>query len=320
MEDRARSTSPSPLRRRCVGVALPPATIPEAPLSLAGLEVWPLQRPDLPWRLTRDPWLILCSEVMLQQTPVARVGPRFAEFADRYPSATALATRPLSELLRWWAGLGYPRRAANLHRLATVVCRDHGGLIPDDLQELLRLPGVGPYTARAVLAIAFDAAVGVVDTNVGRVLARTHGRTLAATEAQVLADTLARGAGDGAATWNQKMLDLGATVCRPQPECGRCPLELVCRWRSTGCPDPDPSTRSAGVSRPQARYDGSDRHLRGRLLRELELRPWGEVELVQRLADGRWPHDQIARCLASLRSDGLITADGSGRVVLGARE
>jgi A/G-specific adenine glycosylase len=125
-------------------------------------------RRDLPWRRTRDPWEVLVSEAMLQQTQVARVVPRYAAFLERFPTPAACAAAPVADVVRAWAGLGYNRRAVNLHRLATAVVQLHGGRLPADLPGLLALPGVGAYTARAVLAFAFGADVGVLDTNAAR--------------------------------------------------------------------------------------------------------------------------------------------------------
>ena len=144
---------------------------------------------DLPWRATRDPWSILVAEVMLQQTQAARVAPRLVRFLDRFPTPAACAAVPLADVLAQWQGLGYPRRARDLHRTAHLVVDRHAGRLPDDLASLLALPGVGPYTARAVLAFAHGCDVGVVETNIARVLARTSGRRLTARAAQELADS-----------------------------------------------------------------------------------------------------------------------------------
>lgn len=148
-------------------------------------------RRDLPWRATRDPWAVLVSELMLQQTQVARVVPRWEAFLARFPSAQACAAAPVAEVVQAWAGLGYNRRALNLHRSAQTVVDRHDSEVPRDLEALLALPGVGPYTARAVLVFAFEQDVGLVDTNAGRFLARAAmGRTLARGEAQSVADGL----------------------------------------------------------------------------------------------------------------------------------
>ena len=165
-------------------------------------------RRDLPWRRTRDPWAVLVSEFMLQQTQVGRVMAPYATFLDRFPTPAACAAAPAADVIRLWAGLGYNRRALLLHRAAGAVMADHRGRLPDRLPELLRLPGVGPYTARAVLAFAFKRDVAVLDSNAQRVLSRALGRAVQQADADRLVPS-----GQGWA-WNQAVLDLGATVCR----------------------------------------------------------------------------------------------------------
>ncbi len=238
------------------------AALPEAVLGWGG----PRLR-DLPWRRTREPWAILVSEVMLQQTQAARVVPKWEAFVAALPTPERCAEAPLADVLRLWHGLGYPRRARNLHVAAQRIASS--GSFPSSLAELLALPGVGPYTARAVLAFAFEADVAVVDTNIARVLARLAGRPLRPVEVQSAADELVP-AGDGW-LWNQALMDLGAVLCRPQsPACGECPVSVHCAYRGVGC---DPATGSAGVSRRQARFEGSDRQARGRLLAALVRSP-----------------------------------------------
>ena len=149
------------------------------------------ERRDLPWRRTRDPWAVLVSELMLQQTQVARVVPRYHAFLARFPTPAACARAARADVIREWHGLGYNRRAVNLHGAARMVVDRHGGELPADLGALRALPGVGPYTARAVLAFAFERRIGVVEVNSARVLARAFaGRRLAAREAQDLADAV----------------------------------------------------------------------------------------------------------------------------------
>ena len=276
---------------------------------------------DLPWRRTRDPWAVVVSEFMLQQTQVARVVPRYEAFLARFPTPTACAAAPLAAVIRAWAGLGYNRRAVNLHRLAAAVVARHGGELPGDLEALVALPGVGPYTARAVLAFAFEVDVGVVDVNAARVLARATGRSLAAREVQQRADDLVP-AGRGW-SWNQAVLDLGATVCtRRAPKCAGCPVAAWCGWRlgspasAAGRADrgddrgDDPADRSAGTGRTQSTFAGSDRQGRGRLVDALRRSPvpWDEVA-----AAAGWPGDpaRAGRIAASLVADGLATADGA---------
>jgi A/G-specific adenine glycosylase len=205
---------------------------------------------DLPWRVERDPWKILVAEVMLQQTQADRVIPKWEAFLDAYPDPATCASSSLADVLRRWQGLGYPRRARHLHLAAQTVVEDHGGVLPDDLDALLALPGVGPYTARAVLAFAFERDVAVVDTNIARVLARTAGERLTPKRAQACADEVVpEGCGW---IWNQVLMDLGATLCRPTPLCDECPLAPMCAWHVGGHPEPDPAIGSAGVSKRQA--------------------------------------------------------------------
>ncbi|MET0903595.1 MAG: A/G-specific adenine glycosylase [Acidimicrobiales bacterium] len=266
---------------------------------------WEEQRRDLPWRQTRDPWAVLVCEVMAQQTQVARVAERWRPFLDRFPTPSALAEVPVAEAIRWWSGLGYNRRAVALHRAAQAVVRDHDGRLPNDLHALLALPGIGPYTARAVLVFAFEADLGVVDTNTARILARWAGRRRRAAEAQAAAD---HAVPSGRAwAWNQAMLDLGATVCtRRSPCCTVCPVEDECAWRRAGHPDPDPAIGSAGVSGGQSRFDGSDRQGRGRLVAALRSRDVASHELAEVMG---WPDDpsRADRVAATLLRDGLVT-------------
>ena len=253
---------------------------------------------QLPWRDTRDPWHVLVSEVMLQQTGVSRAMPKWQMFIDAFATPADCAGAPLGDVLRLWQGLGYPRRARNLQAAARLIVEQHGGVVPNTLEELLALPGVGPYTARAVLAFAFEEDTAVVDTNIARVLARFHGRTLKARDAQQLADDWVP---QGEAwLWNQALMDLGATICRPQPTCDECPLSEKCSWRGTGT---DPSVGSAGVSVAQARFEGSDRQARGRLIKQL-----GECAVpLHAVAEIMDRSAEIAmRLVDDLISDGLI--------------
>lgn len=262
---------------------------------------------DLPWRATRDPWAVLVSEVMAQQTQVERVIPAWRTFLDRHPSPAALAETPLAEVLVGWKGLGYPRRARALHETATIVAQR--GTWPDDLAGLVALPGIGPYTARAVLAFAFERDVAVLDTNVARVVARQAGSRLTPRSAQAAADALVP-AGQGWG-WNQAMLDLGALVCRPRtPGCASCPVAISCVWWSAGRPDPDPAIGTAGASGRQARFEGSDRQGRGRLLAALGR---GEVADADIATVMGWPDDaeRAARVARTLAADGLAQTDGT---------
>jgi len=189
---------------------------------------------ELPWRRTRDPYRVLVSEIMLQQTQVERVIPKYLAFLEAFPSLAALAAAPVSEVIRLWAGLGYNRRAVNLQRAARAVLDAHGGVFPHEVEALRALPGIGPYTAGAVACFAFEQDVAFMDTNIRRVLRRAmvgpDGSAPAPTERELLAigATLVPD-GQGWA-WNQAIMELGALLCTAAaPACRRCPLSAHCR-------------------------------------------------------------------------------------------
>jgi A/G-specific adenine glycosylase len=256
---------------------------------------------------------------MLQQTQVSRVAPRWAEFLERFPTPGACAAASVGDVVRAWAGLGYNRRAVSLHRAAVTVVARHDGRVPADLPALLALPGVGPYVARAVLAFAFEADVGVLDTNAARVLARAIAgcRVDSRAEAQAMADSLVPARMGW--LWNQAVLDLGALVCtRRRPDCGGCPLARrvpgrrgSCRWEDAGCKAPDPAEGSAGVAGRQAPFAGSDRQGRGRLVDALRRTPVPVQELA---AAAGWSATDGGRARAGRIADGLIS---DGLAVLG---
>jgi len=256
--------------------------------------------------MTRDPWAVLVSEMMLQQTQVDRVVPRYHAFLARFPDPAACAAASTGDVIAAWAGLGYNRRAVYLHRAAVAVVERHGGRMPSTLAELSALPGVGPYTARAVLAFAFEQPVGVVDTNAARVLARAAaGRSLGGREAQAMAD---------AWEWNQAMLDLGAAHCTSRARCHGCPLLPAgtgggCAWAAAGYPEPDPAVGSAGVSGRQSPFGGSDRQGRGRLVAALRR---GPVPMDRVAEAAGWPADaeRAARVAARLVAEGLAIQEG----------
>ena len=237
---------------------------------------------------------------MLQQTGVSRVLKRYVDFCERFPTPAACAAAPAGAVIEAWRGLGYNRRALHLHAAARRIA-EAGGRFPDDLDGLLALPGVGPYTARAVLSLAFERDIGVVDTNVGRLLARLGGRRLTRAEAQQTADRLVPAGRSW--IWNQALFDLGATVCaRRAPACARCPVQEHCAWRGEG---PDPADSSAGVSVAQAPFEGSDRQFRGRLVEALRSGPQ-PATAAARLMGLEHDPPRTLRIVASLRRDGLV--------------
>jgi A/G-specific adenine glycosylase len=257
---------------------------------------------DLPWRRTRDPWTILVSETMLQQTQVARVVDRLAEFLDQFPDPASCAAASPGDVVTAWAGLGYNRRSLMLHRAAIQIVAAHAGEVPSDLEELLALPGVGPYTARAVRAFAFELPAAVVDTNIGRIYARIQGRKLTGPEVQDIADETSPD--DQPWLWNQAIMELGALVCtKRSPSCGTCPVRILCAWAGEG---DDPARGSAAVSVPQARFEGSDRQLRGRLVDAMRSAP---VPLSEIAATMRTDTTRAGTVLAGLIRDGLAVTN-----------
>ena len=270
------------------------------------LLAWGLPRlREFPWRATRDPWRVLVSEVMLQQTNVGRVRDRYERFVALAPTPAACASVPLAELLVEWQGMGYPRRCRNIQEAARVIVERHGGSVPRDLTELMALPGIGPYTARAIQAFAFGDDAAVVDTNVARVIARIEGRSLKPRETQELADgALPSGL---ARDWNQVIMDFGATLCRARsPQCDVCPVSSRCAWRGQGI---DPARTTAFTSRPQARFEGSDRQARGRLMKRLTQGDLAREQVIEAMGlKGLGPDgdDRAARLIESLIRDGLV--------------
>ncbi|MET0811402.1 MAG: A/G-specific adenine glycosylase [Microbacterium sp.] len=262
---------------------------------------------DLPWRRPGyGAWGVLVSEFMLQQTPVNRVIPHLEAWLTRWPTPTALAMDAPADAVRAWANLGYPRRALWLHRAAVEIRDRHGGVVPDDVDALLALTGIGDYTARAVAVFAYGSRHPVVDTNTRRVLARAiDGRSqpgpparrdLAAMEAILPADV------EAAAVVNAAAMELGATVCTARnPRCSTCPIADRCAWRGAGYPD------TGDERRKQARYEGSDRQARGAVLRVLRDAATHAVPIEAVIPD--WPDAlQRDRAIDSLIADGLAEA------------
>jgi A/G-specific adenine glycosylase len=260
---------------------------------------------DLPWRAAdRTAYGVLVSEVMLQQTPVVRVLPVYERWLGRWPAPADLAADSPAAAIRAWERLGYPRRALRLHAAATAITVEHGGVVPDSVEQLLTLPGIGEYTARAVAAFAFGVRTPVVDTNVRRVLSRVvrgldepREPATAADRAELtllLPQPPAR-----AARFSAAVMELGALVCSARaPDCGACPLADRCRWRLAGS--------VAG--------HGTDRQVRGRIMATLR----GCATAVPRteLAGVSADPVQGARCLASLLADGLAVQVGPAHIGL----
>ena len=293
---------------------MPPSPDPDL---ASALNAWfaDAARP-LPWRAAEvSPWAVFVSEFMLQQTQVARVVPRWEAWIARWPTPAALAAEPPSEAVRAWDRLGYPRRALWLHRAAVEMVERHGGEVPAELDELLALQGVGPYTARAVAAFAFGRRHPVVDTNTRRVLARAVAGQAEPAPPSTARDLAAMGAqlpeSDAAArVFNAAAMELGATVCIARsPRCEACPVAASCAWRRAGYPAYDGPRKRA-----QGRFEGSDRQVRGLVMRELRAahRPVTGDELASLWADAA----QLARAVEGLVADGLAVARPGGALVL----
>ena len=271
---------------------------------------------DLPWRVPgTSAWAVLVSEVMLQQTPVARVEPVWREWMARWPTPAALAAASPAEVIRAWGKLGYPRRALRLRETAVALTERHGGVVPADVAALEALPGIGTYTARAVACFGHGQPQPVVDTNVRRVVARlVHGRAEAApARAADLADVAALAPADPvrAVRFSVAVMELGALVCTARsPRCAACPVRGDCAWRLAGHPASD------GPPRRVQRFAGTDRQVRGRLLDVLRA---AEGPVAPPQLDAAWDDAvQRSRCLDSLLADGLVEQTPDGRFTLPA--
>jgi len=276
-------------------------------VSIAGplIEWFATSGRDLPWRRPGfTAWGTLVSEFMLQQTPVVRVIPRLDEWMTRWPTPADLAAVPSGEAVRAWQSLGYPRRALNLHAAAVAITERHGGVVPSDVDELLALPGVGDYTARAVAVFSFGFRHPVVDVNIRRVVARAvHGLGEpgpAAKKDLVEMESLLPPSKEESRAFTVAIMELGALVCTARnPRCDECPIANQCAWRAEGYP------AFEGKRAPiQKRFAGSDRQVRGLIMKELRA---SDVPVTPAEIDTVWPDAaQRARALAGLLADGLV--------------
>jgi len=268
----------------------------------------------LAFRATRDPWAILVSEVMAQQTQISRVVPAWQAFMRTFPEVADVARSTPAEILRAWQGLGYDRRALNLRRAAQAILATHGGIVPADAAALEKLPGIGPYTARAVAAIAFGQPVGAVDTNVRRVVTRMLALGRDTAPARRFAETV-QSAADASvvrerpADWTHAVMDLGATVCRPaNPLCESCPLMSWCATRGMG---ERSSIPQRGSRREATAFPSTTRWLRGRILDRLRAVD-GEAWLEITSPIGSHDAHAIASALDALEREGSIERERAG--------
>jgi A/G-specific adenine glycosylase len=285
-----------------------PAALP-AEARVAVLTWYDARGRALAFRDTRDPYAILVSEVMAQQTQISRVVEAWSRFLERFPTVATLAAATPADILRAWRGMGYDRRALNLHRAAQAIVAEHAGQLPRDLVALERLPGIGPYTARAVAALAFGMAVGAVDTNVRRVLGRVLGGRdgLAPASLQAVADASVDLARPG--DWTHAVMDVGATLCRQtRPRCQECPLAGWCRYAADAAGAPERESSSRPNRQAREPFRASTRWLRGRIvdrLRDADGATWTVVEAP--IGD----HDDAAieAALGALARDGIVELD-----------
>ena len=281
-----------------------PSTVP--PPARDAILAWYAEhgRP-LAFRRTRDPYAILVSEAMAQQTQASRAAAYWERFMELFPTVEALAAATPADVLRAWQGLGYDRRALALWRTARIVVGMHGGRMPETVAELLALPGIGPYTARAVAALAFGAPVGAVDVNVRRVLARIlagDAHALAASELQRVADDAVPP--DRPGEWTHALMDVGATLCRPRaPRCQECPARPWCQLASRATPEKAaPRTRPR---RPSPTFTSTNRWLRGRILDRLRAAPDGEWVPLD-AAIGTHDHAKVRAAADAMAADGVL--------------
>lgn len=264
---------------------------------------------DLPWRRPgTSAWGVLVSEVMSQQTPMSRVIGPWHEWMNRWPTPDDLAEEDSGEAVAAWGRLGYPRRALRLHSCAVTIATEHDGVVPNSYDELVALPGIGDYTASAVVSFAFGGRATVLDTNVRRLIARAESGiancpTSVTRAERVVADALVPDEDARAAKWAVASMELGALVCTARsPQCEVCPIRDSCRWVIDGKPDNAPARRGQP-------WKGTDRQCRGVIMDVVRNSPHG---VKVQMALSAWPEpDQASRCLESLLDDGLVHRRGS---------
>lgn len=288
----------------------------------SAIEAWYISNGrDLPWRQTTDPYKILVSEIMLQQTQVSRVVPKYKEFIAAFPSFPLLAESALADVIRIWSGMGYNNRAVRLHKLAGIVVRELNGELPRTVDELKKLPGIGSYTAAAVACFAFGASDPILDTNIYRVLSRVfHG--INPPSKQVLhvlaAELTPKQSGRSASFWSQALMDIGATICNIRhPNCASCPANNYCR----AAPQLQNSSNRALVANSappipkQAKFAGSTRYFRGRIIDALINAGENGVSPEELASLLEKTELDVNYLVSALESDGLVKCS-SGRITL----
>ncbi|MFR2858360.1 A/G-specific adenine glycosylase [Bifidobacterium scardovii] len=280
---------------------------------------WEANARDLPWRFGRaTPWGVLVSEVMSQQTQMSRVVPYWTDWMRMWPDAAALAGASTAEVITAWGRLGYPRRALRLQECARVVADRWHDDLPRGYDDLIALPGIGDYTASAVMSFAYGERIAVIDTNIRRVLSRlflgveSRGGSASPAERDLANRALPRDA-RRSVTWNQSVMELGAVVCTAKtPLCDACPVRDRCAFLAAGRPG-----LGERRTRPRQRFAGTDRQVRGLVLDALRGLPDGETSLPRARLEALWADRvQLDKCVASLDDDGLIEMLPDGAVRL----
>ncbi len=268
----------------------------------------------LPWRKSRiSSYQILVSEIMLQQTPAARVAPQWQAWIKRWPNAASLANATPAEVIRQWDRLGYPNRALRLHQTAKELVAKHNGKLPSTYDELIALPGIGDYTAAAIIAFAHNKRSVVLDTNIRRVISRVwHGverpGTSVSSGERQFAESLVPLADESAAKWSIAIMEFGALVCTARdPQCSACPIANTCNWRIAGFPASD-------IKPKTQKFEGTDRQVRGQIMKLLKDSASSLPKST--LAEVTSDTQQFERALHSLVIDGLVDVTKNGRFQL----
>jgi A/G-specific adenine glycosylase len=261
---------------------------------------------DLPWRVT-TPWGVMVSEFMLQQTPVARVLPKWIEWMERWPTPAELAIATPAQVITAWGRLGYPRRALRLHESAKIIARDFNNEVPESEEILRSLPGIGDYTAAAISAFAFGANTLVMDVNIRRVLVRVLDGKEHPTSSPTVRERESRLAilpRQNADNWAAATMELGALICTSKnPSCNDCPIISQCKWRKNGYPQTE-------LVRKSQDWHGTDRKCRGTIVQALRENESLTLSAIKKL----WPEEsQVEKALETLLVDHLIEEHSRSR-------
>ncbi len=259
----------------------------------------------LPWRGDVTPWEVVMSEFMLQQTQVSRVIPYFEKFRETFPTPSAMAKSPKSKVVSMWGGLGYPRRALRLHELAIVLEKDFDNQVPDEFDSLISLPGIGDYTANAIIAFAFQKRSVVIDTNIRRVISRAvlcqewPTKSINTSEREVIESLVPR-QHKAASVYSAAIMELGQVICVPKPKCDLCPIKKECKWVLAGIP------AGVKVNRTQA-WHGTNRKCRGMILRAIREESSVTINSLSKSWENR---EQLESCVEALIDEGFIEKSG----------